>query len=69
MRLEMVAVAKVETNRSAILRRLESEGWLNEGGAKHDLFRRRDTPFVIIVPRHRELSPGVARSIAKAAGW
>ncbi len=23
----------------------------------------------IVVPRHRTLSPGVARAIAKAAGW
>jgi hypothetical protein len=24
---------------------------------------------MIVVPRHREQSPGVARSIAKLAGW
>lgn len=56
-------------NRAEVVRRLEAEGWLNEGGGKHDLFRHHGRKGVIIVPRHRRLSPGVARSIAKAAGW
>lgn len=56
-------------NRAEVVRRLEAEGWLNEGGGKHDLFRRPGMNGVIIVPRHRRLSAGVARSIAKAAGW
>ena len=58
-----------ELNRAEVVRRLEAEGWLNEGGGKHDLFRHPGRKGVIIVPRHRRLSPGVARSIAKAAGW
>lgn len=60
---------QIETNTRAIIRRLESEGWVNVGGGKHDKFKKDGVPGAIIVPRHRELSPGVARGIAKAAGW
>jgi hypothetical protein len=50
--------------------RLKVEGWTNIGGGRHDRFIHRERPeMMIVVPRHRELSPGVARSIAKAAGW
>ncbi|MGF3026949.1 type II toxin-antitoxin system HicA family toxin [Methylobacterium aquaticum] len=60
----------VETNTKAIIARLEADGWLNEGGAKHDKFAHRARPGIkIMVPRHRTLTPGVARNIAKAAGW
>jgi len=59
---------KIETNRARIIKRLEQEGWtLARNGAEHDLWRREKA--VVAVPRHRELSPGVARSIAKTAGW
>jgi predicted RNA binding protein YcfA (HicA-like mRNA interferase family) len=37
-------------------------------GGAHDVFRH-PVRGVIAVPRHRVLSPGVARSIAKTAGW
>ena len=48
----------------------KSDGWTNIGGGSHDRFAHRDRPeMMIVVPRHREASPGVARSIAKAAGW
>jgi HicA toxin of bacterial toxin-antitoxin, len=47
-----------------------TDRWTNIGGGSHDRFIHRDRPeMMIVVPRHRELSPGVARSIAKAAGW
>jgi predicted RNA binding protein YcfA (HicA-like mRNA interferase family) len=63
-------VAKVETNTRKVIDRLKAEGWSNIGGGSHDRFVRKDRPdMMIVVPRHRELSPGVARSIAKAAGW
>jgi predicted RNA binding protein YcfA (HicA-like mRNA interferase family) len=40
------------------------------GGGRHDKFEHPARPGVlIVVPRHREVSPGVARSIAKTAGW
>ena len=60
----------IETNTRKIIARLEREGWTNIGGGKHDRFTNPGVPSVMItVPRHRELSPGVARSIAKWAGW
>lgn len=59
---------KPDTNRRNIVDRLNNEGWVNEGGSKHDLYRHPDKG-ITIVPRHKELTVGVARSIAKAAGW
>lgn len=58
----------VETHQPNIVRRLLAEGWTNRGGAKHDKFVKAGRA-PIIVPRHRTLTTGVARSIAKAAGW
>jgi predicted RNA binding protein YcfA (HicA-like mRNA interferase family) len=61
---------KPEINRSSIVARLEREGWVSEGGAKHDKFANPAKPGVkIMVPRHKTLTPGVARNIARAAGW
>lgn len=57
-----------ETNTSKIKARLEREGWELAGGTKHDKFRKPGKP-AIMVPRHRTVTPGVARSIAVAAGW
>ena len=59
----------LETNTRKIVARLEREGWTSVGGAKHDKCRHPNKPGAIIVPRHTTLSPKVARSIAKAAGW
>ncbi|MET0742824.1 MAG: type II toxin-antitoxin system HicA family toxin [Microvirga sp.] len=36
---------------------------------RHDVYRNTAKPGVITVPRHRTLSPGVARSVARSAGW
>jgi hypothetical protein len=58
-----------ETNRHKIVARLVAEGWTNQGGGSHDKFTRPGRPYPVIVPRHRVLSLGVARSIAQAAGW
>jgi predicted RNA binding protein YcfA (HicA-like mRNA interferase family) len=59
-----------ETNTRKILRRLRRDGWIKAGGGPHDKLEHPDKPgALIVVPRHREQSPGVARSIAKAAGW
>lgn len=59
-----------ETSTSAVLRRLKQEGWaMDRHGAKHDVYVHETRAGVIIVPRHRILSPGVARDIAKTAGW
>jgi hypothetical protein len=57
-----------ETNTAKIKARLEREGWELVGGTKHDKHRRAGDPS-IMVPRHRVVTPGVAQSIAKAAGW
>jgi len=60
---------KPEINTRKIVARLEAEGWTNVGGGNHDRFIHKGKPELMIpVPRHRELSPGTARSIAKA-GW
>ncbi len=63
-------MANVDTNRARIVSRLTREGWVLEGGAKHDKFAHAKRPGVkIMVPRHKSLTPGVARNIANAAGW
>ena len=60
----------METNTRKIVSRLERDGWVNKGGSRHDLFIHPVKPGMMIpVPRHRELTPLTARSIAKAAGW
>lgn len=57
-----------EANTAKITARLLQEGWENVGGTKHAKFRKPGHP-TIMVPRHRKVTPGVAQSIAKAAGW
>jgi predicted RNA binding protein YcfA (HicA-like mRNA interferase family) len=60
----------VETNTRRIIARLSREGWTKIAGGSHDKFSNPARPEVlIIVPRHREVSLGVARDIAKKAGW
>ena len=59
----------METNRNKIVSRLLREGWeLVRHGSGHDVYKHAQKG-VVIVPRYRELSPGVTRSIARAAGW
>lgn len=61
---------RIELSRAKIISRLIREGWEDQGGSKHDRFTHADKPEAfVIVPRHRTLSLGVARSMAKAAGW
>lgn len=62
-------MARIETRTRRIVTRLTAEGWTNIGGGSHDRFINSERPdLMIIVPRHRELTPGTARSIAKSAG-
>ena len=59
-----------ETDRGKVVRRLVKEGWeLRRHGSEHDIYSHPTKSGRIIVPRHRVLSPGVGRSIARAAGW
>lgn len=63
-------MAKVETDWAKILARLRREGWVAEAGSKHDKLGHPGFRGVkIMMPRHKALTQGVARSIAKAAGW
>ena len=60
----------VETRTREIRRRLVREGWyLHRRGRNHDIYRRDAITETIILPRHRIVSPGVARQIAAIAGW
>lgn len=60
----------IETNTRKIVSRLQREGWTVEHGKEHDILRHPAQPAArIVIPRHRELSIGVARDIAKRAGW
>jgi len=58
----------METSRAKVVRRLQREGWVNRGGGSHDTHPERPG-VIVVVPRHRNLSPGVARQIEKLAGW
>jgi len=49
--------------------RLRRDGWMERHGGDHDVFKHPNRPGRIIVPRHRTLSPGVARAISREAGW
>jgi predicted RNA binding protein YcfA (HicA-like mRNA interferase family) len=67
---ETVQVPKIETRSRDIVARLKRDGWVEIGGTRHAQFTHAARPGVlIVVPRHREVSPGVARSIAKLAEW
>jgi len=60
----------IETSSRKVTNRLKADGWISIGGGKHDKFEHPEWPgILIILPRHKVLSPGVARSIAKQAGW
>jgi len=61
---------RLETNTRRIDARLERENWSRVAGGNHDKFTHPAREGVLIVaPRHRTVSPGVARDIAKKAGW
>ena len=62
-------VRGLETSTAKVVARLRREGWESRPGGRHDVFKHPFHKGRIIVPRHRTLSPGVAREIAKVAGW
>lgn len=55
------------TKRSAIVRKLEKEGFSRIGGANHDKFAHPDGR-IAIVPRHREIKDILAKAIFRQAG-
>ncbi|MDR3373722.1 MAG: type II toxin-antitoxin system HicA family toxin [Ancalomicrobiaceae bacterium] len=60
----------VEVDTRRIIARLEREGWISRGGGRHEVFVHPAMPGKrTIVPRHCIQSIGVARDIAKRAGW
>jgi predicted RNA binding protein YcfA (HicA-like mRNA interferase family) len=60
----------LELNRQKVAAPLEREGWNVRHGRAHDIYEHPERPGrAIVVPRHRTLTPGVARSIAKIAEW
>lgn len=59
----------LETDRAKIVSRLVREGWTGRHGGSHDVFKHPDKPGRIVLPRHRTVSPGVAREAARIAGW
>ena len=62
-------VAAPETNTRKIVARLQREGWVSIGGKRHEVFKHPERTGRIVVPRHRDVTPNVARQIAKDAGW
>jgi len=60
----------VETQTHRIIAKLVREGWVKVGADGATSLSALIGPGeVIVVPRHREISSGVAREIAKSAGW
>ena len=60
----------METKTQQFKHRLKKEGWfLARHGGGHDIYRHPRIKGIITLPRHRTVTVGVARSIAKKAGW
>ena len=60
----------METKTDRIRRKLEKDGWhLARDGSGHDISRPLSLKGIITLPRYKTVSLGVARSIAKKAGW
>jgi len=59
----------LETNRIKVATQLAHEGWRARHGGDHDIYKHPARPGRIVLPRHRTLSLGVARAVAKQAGW
>jgi predicted RNA binding protein YcfA (HicA-like mRNA interferase family) len=60
----------METNTRKIIARLERDGWIDDKGAKHHKYVHPDKPnLVIIFSRSGTQSTGVAKDIARKAGW
>ena len=65
-----VAMPSMQTSTCTIVARLRADAWTETPRGKHNKLEHPDRPGVLlVVPRHKEQSPGVARSIARLAGW
>jgi predicted RNA binding protein YcfA (HicA-like mRNA interferase family) len=62
-------MTRIELNRRNVTARLEREGWICHHGGEHDVYKHPEREGRIIVPRHRTLTIGVARDIARKAQW
>jgi predicted RNA binding protein YcfA (HicA-like mRNA interferase family) len=62
-------ISLIETDRRKVVARLERDGWVVRHGGEHDVYKHPNRPGRIVIPRHRKISPGVARTIAGQAGW
>lgn len=60
---------ETETNTRKVIQMLKADGWELVGGGGHDKYIHPTKPGVIMVPRHKALSLGVARQIARLAEW
>ena len=62
--------ARMDTATRRIRRRLERDGWfLSRRGGTPDIYRHPKIEGIVTLPRHRQVTPAVARSIARKAGW
>lgn len=67
--LAEMARPNIETNKTAIVKRLSREGWNTEDNNKHMKIKHPTKPGIIILPNHKDISIGVARQVHKVAGW
>lgn len=59
----------IETCVKKIRRRLESEGWKIKSANSHQKWQHPDKPVMIMIPNHQTLSIGLAKKVARRAGW
>ena len=62
-------MAALDVDRKTIIKRLKREGWILRKGRHHAILTNRERPGVVIIVPATYVSVGVARHIAKAAGW
>jgi predicted RNA binding protein YcfA (HicA-like mRNA interferase family) len=60
----------VERDSKKIMKRLKKEGWtVARVSGSHHIMKHPDHAFLITVPHPKELKEGMAKAIAKQAGW
>ena len=53
----------IQTKRLIAL--LVRQGFVSAGGTKHGKYTRNDSRDVVVVPRHKQLSPGTSKQICE----